>query len=120
MGEGAFMGVPRVLSGVSKVLKMMDWQADEGETYEGFLGDSQRPPSTDKTETARAEGLVRFGAVGEEEVGEDDDVLLVLAPQSMVGAPIVPPLEAMTKRAEAQGAAIILINPLLQEGRNAV
>ena len=26
MGEGVFMGVPRVLSGVRKVLAMMDWQ----------------------------------------------------------------------------------------------
>ena len=40
MGEGAFMGVPRVLSGVRKVLTLMDWQSSEGEEHEGVLGAS--------------------------------------------------------------------------------
>lgn len=62
-----------------------------------------------------AEGLVRFGAVGSAEVSADDDVLIVLAPQSMVGASIYEPLRAMVDAAEAQGTSIILINPLLQD-----
>jgi len=48
-------------------------------------------------------------------VAPDDDVLLVLAPQSMVGAPIVPPLEALSEAAVSQGSAVVLINPLLQD-----
>jgi len=103
MGEGVLAGVPRVLAGVSKLLGMMDWQAGEGEPNEGLLG------------AGAADGLVRFGAIGGEEVAPDDDVLLVLAPQSMVGAPIVPPLEALSEAAVSQGSAVVLINPLLQD-----
>lgn len=114
MGQGALMGVPRVLSGVRKVLTMMDWQAEVGEDYEGLLGEVQRSAAADGTDAA--EGTIRFGAVGAAEVAADDDVLLLLAPQSMVGASIHEPLRAMAERAEAQGTAVILINPLLQEG----
>mmetsp|Transcript_2763 Transcript_2763/g.8623 ORF Transcript_2763/g.8623 Transcript_2763/m.8623 type:complete len:118 (-) Transcript_2763:547-900(-) len=103
MGEGVLAGVPRVLAGVSKLLGMMDWQAGEGEPNQGLLG------------AGAADALVRFGAIGGEEVAPDDDVLLVLAPQSMVGAPIVPPLEALTEAAVSQGSAVVLINPLLQD-----
>ena len=41
--------------------------------------------------------------------------LLLLAPQNMVGASIYEPLSSMVEAAEAKGAAIILINPLLQD-----
>ena len=118
MGEGAFTGVPRVLSGVRKVLTMMDWQAQAGEDYEGLLGAAQDMAAAANAadgDEEMAEGFVRFGAVGEAEVKDDDDVLLVLAPQSMVGASIYEPLKSMTDRAVAQGAAIILLNPLLQD-----
>ena len=118
MGEGVFMGVPRVLSGVRKVLTMMDWQAQAGEDYEGLLGAAQDMAAAANAadgDEEMAEGFVRFGAVGEAEVKDDDDVLLVLAPQSMVGASIYEPLKSMTDRAVAQGAAIILLNPLLQD-----
>ena len=63
MGEGVFMGVPRVLSGVRKLLTMMDWQAGSGEEMEGVLGNVQDP-----TAQGLVEGLTRFGAVGEDEV----------------------------------------------------
>ena len=127
MGEGVFMGVPRVLSGVRKVLAvmdwhtvptvtygylllptvtygylpqllvmlqvlaMMDWQAEAGEDYEGLLGAPQRlgtyepPPTGDGGDEPPPEGLICFGGVGAAEVAPDDDVLIVLAPQSMVG-----------------------------------
>ena len=118
MGEGAFTGVPRVLSGVRKVMSMMDWQANAGEDYEGILtGQLSAAAEGEEGEVgeAEAEGLVCFGAVGAQEVGRDDDVLLLLAPQSMVGASIYEPLSEMVEAAEAQGAAVILINPLLQD-----
>ena len=125
MGEGAFMGVPRVLSGVRKVMTMMDWQAEAGEDYEGLLGrseagagdaDAEGGGSEDDDEGGdAAEGLVRFGAVGAAEVAPDDDVLIVLAPQSMVGASIYPSLKAMADAATARGAALVLINPLLED-----
>ena len=68
----------------------MDWQAEKGEDYEGFLGAPQRlgtyepPPSGEPGEEEAPEGLICFGEVGEAEVARDDDVLIVLAPQSMV------------------------------------
>jgi len=110
MGQGAFTGVPRVLSGVNKLLAMMDWQANAGEDYEGALGNLQQP-----RREGLVEGLVRLGAVGPAELAPDDDVVIILAPQSMVGASIFEPLSAMVEQAEAQGAAVILINPLLQD-----
>ena len=110
MGEGIFMGVPRVLSGVRKLLTMMDWQAGEGEEMEGVVGNVQEPAAK-----RVVEGLTRFGAVGAEEVQPDDDVLLILAPQSMVGASIVAPLQPMVEKATAQGSAVILLNPLLAD-----
>jgi adenylate kinase len=103
MGQGAFTGVPRVLSGVRQVLSMMDWDSGEGAAHEGVVGDEA------------SEGLVRFGAVGAEEVAPDDDILIILAPQSMVGASIYEPLSEMVERATGQGASVILINSLLQD-----
>jgi len=102
--------VPRVLSGVRKVLEMMDWASNEGEDHEGVLGVQGDDLATDP-----ADALVRFGAVGASEVAPDDDVLLVLAPQNMVGASIYEPLKAMAEAAVAQNSAIILINPLLAD-----
>ena len=129
MGQGAFTGVPRVLSGIRKLLSMMDWQAQPGEEYEGLLtggdGEGDGSDGSDGSgagvggagggEEGAFDGMVRFGAVGAAEVSPSDDVLLVLAPQSMVGASIYEPLRAMTEAAEAQGSAIILINPQLQD-----
>jgi len=76
MGVGIFTGLPKQLSGVSKLLQMMDWQAEEGEPNEGMLGD-----------------YIRFGAVGPEHVVDEvrdssgnvtqfqDDVFIMIAPQ---------------------------------------
>lgn len=41
----------------------------------------------------RPQGSIRFGKVGAAEVAPDDDVLLVLLPQNMVGACLVPHLD---------------------------
>ena len=108
MGEGAFSGMPRVLSGVRKVMTMMDW--GDGNKILG-------PRYTDPDPDNDAEGAVRFGAVGAAEVVDDDDVLLVLAPQSMVGASIHEPLSEM---AEAAGdRPFVIVNALLQDKMSA-
>lgn len=126
-------------------MRMMDWEAAEGERHAGLLGNLQsRAPDEDEVE-----GDVRFGAVGAAEVRADDDVLVVIAPQSMVGASIYEPLAEMVAAAEAQvcrllgkdggargpaaapparahagpplpssaaqGTAVVLLNPLLQD-----
>mmetsp|Transcript_17925 Transcript_17925/g.42653 ORF Transcript_17925/g.42653 Transcript_17925/m.42653 type:complete len:579 (+) Transcript_17925:56-1792(+) len=106
-------GVPRVLSGVNKLLTLMDWDAGAGEAHAGMLGDVQLPKPEDGS--AQREGLVCFGAVGEDQVGPRDDVVIVLAPQSMVGSSIYELLRPMVERCEAQGTAVILINPELDD-----
>ena len=62
MGQGAFQGVPRVLSGVNKLLQLMDWQAGAGQEFDGVMGNVQ----TKKWDDELAEGVVRLGAVGPE------------------------------------------------------
>jgi hypothetical protein len=78
MGVGIFTGVPKQLSGVSKLIQMMDWQSDEGEENEGMVGE-----------------FVRFGNVGPEHVINEerdqhgnitvhqDDAFIIIAPQVM-------------------------------------
>jgi adenylate kinase len=109
MGVGIFTGVPKQLNGVSKLLQMMDWQSEEGEENEGMVGE-----------------FLNFGLVGKEHVVnahttedgkkvEQDDVFIIIAPQSMIGvdSSIIGALKEMT---EATGdRPIILINPDLTD-----
>jgi len=106
MGVGIFTGVPKQLSGVSKLLQMMDWQSGPGEENEGMVGN-----------------YLNFGFVGKEHVVnestdadgekivEQDDVFIIIAPQSMVGTDtsIIGPLQEMT--IAAGDRPVILINP---------
>ena len=118
MGQGAFTGVPRVLSGVRKLLSMMDWQAGPGEAHEGVLGEEEAYTRRSKG-VGEGEGRIRFGEVGPAEVAGDDDVVIILAPQSMVGASIYESLSEMVEKAEAQGTSTILINPDLVDRQSA-
>jgi adenylate kinase len=110
MGVGIFTGVPKQLSGVSRLVQMMDWQAEEGEENEGMIGD-----------------YLNFGSVGKEQVVnahvnnqdgtkvEQDDVFIIIAPQSMVGieTSIYGPLSEMVQAAGDR--PVILINPDLTD-----
>jgi adenylate kinase len=111
MGVGIFTGVPKQLSGVSKLIQMMDWQSGEGQENEGMIGN-----------------YVNFGNVGAEHVKNQvrdavtgnitqyqDDVFIIIAPQSMVGtdSSIIPNLQAMVKAAGDR--PVILINPDLTD-----
>lgn len=109
MGVGIFTGVPKQLNGVSKLLQLMDWQSDEGEENQGMVGN-----------------YLNFGLVGAEHVvnthvAEDgtevqqDDVFIIIAPQSMVGVDcsIFGPLSAMVKAAGDR--PVILVNPDLTD-----
>lgn len=104
MGVGIFTGVPKQLSGVSKIVQMMDWQSEEGEENEGMVGK-----------------FLNFGAIGKEHVVnahtaadgtkvEQDDVFLIIAPQNMVGVDtsIIPALSEMVEAAGDR--PVILIN----------
>jgi adenylate kinase len=105
MGVGIFTGVPKQLNGVATLLQRMDWQSEPGEENEGMLGN-----------------FVNFGAVGKEHVVnahtdakgnrvEQDDVFILLCPQSMIGvdSSIMGHLMAMVDAAGDR--PVILINP---------
>mmetsp|Transcript_22378 Transcript_22378/g.52748 ORF Transcript_22378/g.52748 Transcript_22378/m.52748 type:complete len:614 (+) Transcript_22378:1626-3467(+) len=113
MGVGIFTGLPKQLGGVSKLLQLMDWQSNEGEENEGMVGN-----------------YLNFGSVGAEHVVnkhtrknedgtttevEQDDVFLIIAPQSMVGvdSSIIGPLQEMVDAAGDR--PVILINPDLSD-----
>jgi len=110
MGVGIFTGLPKQLSGVSTLLRRMDWQSGEGEDNEGILGT-----------------YVNFGAISAEDVVDkeldehgnivkhQDDVFLLLCPQSMVGtdSSIIGPLQEMVRAAGDR--PVILLNPDLSD-----
>jgi len=109
MGVGIFTGVPKQLGGVAKLLQMMDWQSNEGEENEGMVGD-----------------YLNFGNIGAEQVVnayvredgtkvEQDDVFILIAPQSMVGvdSSIFGPLKEMVDAAGSR--PVILLNPDLTD-----
>ena len=109
MGVGIFTGVPKQLNGVARLLQMMDWQSGEGETNEGMVGT-----------------YLNFGSVGKDHVVnahvkddgtkvEQDDVFIIIAPQSMVGieSSIIGPLSEMVEAAGDR--PVILINPDLND-----
>ena len=109
MGVGIFTGVPKQLSGVSTLLSRMDWQSGPGEENEGMVGN-----------------FVNFGAVGKEHVVnehideegnkvEQDDVFIILCPQSMVGVESSI-MGALSEMVDAAGdRPVILINPDLTD-----
>lgn len=110
MGQGIFTGTPKQLSGAAILLQRMDWQSNAGEENEGMVGQ-----------------YVNFGAVGKEHVANNvidkdgniiqhqDDVFLLLCPQSMQGvdSSIITPL---TEMVEAAGdRPVIILNPDLTD-----
>ena len=109
MGVGIFTGVPKQLGGVSKLLQMMDWQSREGEENEGMVGK-----------------YLNFGNIGAQHVidahvrddgtqVEQDDVFILIAPQSMIGvdSSIIGPLKEMVEAAGDR--PVILLNPDLAD-----
>ncbi|KAL3920183.1 MAG: hypothetical protein SGARI_007011, partial [Bacillariaceae sp.] len=109
MGVGIFTGLPKQLNGVNKLLEMMDWQSEEGEENEGMVGN-----------------FLNFGSIGGSTVVnahtaedgtkvEQDDVFILIAPQSMIGvdSSIIGPLKDMVEAAGDR--PVILINPDLTD-----
>eukprot|EP00594_Rhizosolenia_setigera_P007825 CAMPEP_0178968908 /NCGR_PEP_ID=MMETSP0789-20121207/18532_1 /TAXON_ID=3005 /ORGANISM="Rhizosolenia setigera, Strain CCMP 1694" /LENGTH=454 /DNA_ID=CAMNT_0020654923 /DNA_START=231 /DNA_END=1595 /DNA_ORIENTATION=- len=106
MGQGIFTGVPKALSGVQTLLQRMDWQSGEGEENEGMVGN-----------------YINFGAIGKEHVVNEnpkrgtpqDDVFLLICPQSMQGveSSIIEPLKEMVEAAGDR--PVILLNPDLTD-----
>eukprot|EP00238_Polyblepharides_amylifera_P002224 CAMPEP_0196590422 /NCGR_PEP_ID=MMETSP1081-20130531/66599_1 /TAXON_ID=36882 /ORGANISM="Pyramimonas amylifera, Strain CCMP720" /LENGTH=306 /DNA_ID=CAMNT_0041913531 /DNA_START=213 /DNA_END=1133 /DNA_ORIENTATION=+ len=85
MGEGIFKGLPITLNGIRRIMEMMDWGED------------------------MLDNFIFLGAVGEEEVKEEDDVFIVIMPTSIVGFSIIPYLESHCKAAGDR--PVIIFNP---------
>lgn len=102
LGEGIFTGLPMSLAGMRPILEGMDWG-------KALTADERARPGDVKER--RKEALIRFGCIGANEVADDDDVLIVIAPQNMVGAAVTNLLDEMCKA--AKGRPVILINPKL-------
>uniref|UniRef100_A0A2P2LVW3 adenylate kinase n=1 Tax=Rhizophora mucronata TaxID=61149 RepID=A0A2P2LVW3_RHIMU len=91
MGNGALAGMPLQLAGSRKILEFMDWG-----DY-GALGT-----------------FINIGSIGAEEVGKQDDMFILVAPQNAVGNCIMDDLKAMTDA--AGNRPVILVNPRLKVG----
>ncbi|GAB4816981.1 hypothetical protein N2152v2_004027 [Parachlorella kessleri] len=86
LGQGVFQGTPLTLSGVTRILKQMDW------------GD--------------ATPFLTTGNIKASEV-DDAEAYILVAPQNIVGHSILPFLTEMVEAAEAKGKCMILVNPKL-------
>lgn len=90
MGEGALAGIPLQLAGSRKILEFMDWG-----NY-GALGT-----------------FINIGSIGANEVDEQDNIFILIAPQNAVGNCIIDDLKAMTDAAGDR--PVVLINPRLKD-----
>eukprot|EP00244_Chara_vulgaris_P008985 TRINITY_DN3685_c0_g1_i3.p1 TRINITY_DN3685_c0_g1~~TRINITY_DN3685_c0_g1_i3.p1 ORF type:complete len:532 (-),score=110.45 TRINITY_DN3685_c0_g1_i3:227-1798(-) len=91
MGEGIFSGMPLALAGTRRLMENMDWGDDE-DVLQNFIC---------------------FGAVGANEVGETDDMFIIMTPQNAVGNCILDDLERMVEAAGKR--PVIIVNPALTD-----
>ena len=126
LGEGIFVGLPLALASMRKVMERMDWgkqmnqqlnekdaflkkQTDEGKHKDAAAAATVDIPSTFPMKDTQ----IRFGAIAADEVADDDDCFIVVAPQNVVGACIIEYLEEMIKKVD--GRPLVLINPILAD-----
>ena len=105
MGEGIFTGMPLSIASMRPVLERMDWNLVESE--------APKRPNRDGSIEINENALIRFGKIGDTEISDDDDCIIAIAPQNIVGASIIPDLKSMTVEAERRGIPLITINPNL-------
>jgi adenylate kinase len=91
MGQGVFQALPLALSGVARILDLMDW------------GD--------------AEAFIRRGSIGRDVPAEDDDYFILIAPQNIVGYAVLPYVAEMEEAAGDR--PMIMINPKLDDIQSA-
>ncbi|KAE8735432.1 putative adenylate kinase 5 [Hibiscus syriacus] len=89
-GTGCTCRNAPTLAGTRKILEFMDWG-----NY-GAMGT-----------------FINIGSIGANEVGEEDDMFILVAPQNAVGNCIIDDLKAMTDAAGKR--PVILINPRLKD-----
>ena len=91
MGQGVFQALPLALSGVARILDLMDW------------GD--------------ADAFVRRGSIGKDVPQSDDDYFILIAPQNIVGYAVLPYIQQMEETVGDR--PIIMINPRLDDVQSA-
>jgi len=89
LGQGVFTGMPLALSGVRRILEMMDW--------------------------GEAGPFVGLGQVGADQVDDETAVFILIAPQNVVNGAVIYELQEMVDAAEAKGKQILLVNPILKD-----
>jgi len=89
LGQGFFTGMPLSLSGVRRILEMMDW--------------------------GEAASFVALGQVGEDQIDDETAVYILIAPQNVVNGAVIYELSDMVDAAEAKGKQVVLINPILKD-----
>ena len=96
LGEGVLAGMPLALSSARLILEGMDW--------------------TDMSliDNTNNNAFIRFGTIGANDVRDDDDVFICIAPQSVVGGDVIPVLRDLCDAA-GDSRAVILINPQLKD-----
>ena len=92
MGTGVFQGLPLSLSGISRLIDLMDWEEDVVER-------------------------ISNGAIGKDHAKDDEDVFILICPQNIVGYSILPYMEEMME--VAGDRPMILFNPKLGDIQSA-
>ena len=126
MGVGIFTGLPKSLSGVPTLLQRMDWQSGKGEINEGMVGNYVNFGAIGKDHVVNAHTTTQLQIETDDEGNEidrkrvevqveQDDVFLLICPQSMIGleSSIIQPLQEMVEAAGDR--PVILINPDLSD-----
>lgn len=90
MGEGIFSGMPLQLAGTRRLLEVMDW--GEYEAKKNFIN---------------------VGSIGANQVSQEDDVFILMAPQNAVGNCIIDDLQAMVNA--SGNRPLIIVNPRLKD-----
>lgn len=86
LGTGVFQGTPLALSGVRRILDMMDW--------------------------GQATPFVTMGQLGAHVVEDEYDAYILISPQNITGHSVLPLIEEMVEKAQPN-KKIIMINPRL-------
>ncbi|KAH7421061.1 hypothetical protein KP509_13G038800 [Ceratopteris richardii] len=90
MGAGIFAGMPLQLAGTRRMLEVMDWGEYESKGT-----------------------FINIGSIGANEVTDNDDMFILMAPQNAVGNCIIDDLQAMV--IAAGDRPVIIVNPRLKD-----
>lgn len=111
LGEGVFTGLPLALASMRPILERMDWGSGLSESEKFCPADFALSKGV-----SRPESLVRLGEISGSDVAEDDDVIIVIAPQNVIGGMVIELLGELVESASTLGGRqrpVLLLNPSL-------